>query len=62
VWNTYIWVESADETAAKVREAGGSVLAEPFDVFDAGAWRSAPTRRARRSRSGRPVATAAPAS
>ena len=35
-WNTYIWVESADETAAKVREAGGSVLAEPFDVFDAG--------------------------
>jgi uncharacterized protein len=36
VWNTYIWVESADETAAKVREAGGTVLAEPFDVFDAG--------------------------
>ena len=24
VWNTYIWVDSADETAAKVREAGGS--------------------------------------
>ena len=24
-WNTYVWVESADETAAKVREAGGSV-------------------------------------
>ena len=22
-WNTYIWVDSADETAAKVREAGG---------------------------------------
>ncbi len=36
VWNTYIWVESADETAAKVREAGGTVLQEPFDVFDAG--------------------------
>jgi hypothetical protein len=36
VWNTYIWVESADDTAAKVREAGGTVLAEPFDVFDAG--------------------------
>ena len=36
VWNTYIWVESADETAAKVREAGGTVLEEPFDVFDAG--------------------------
>jgi uncharacterized protein len=36
VWNTYIWVESADETVAKVREAGGTVLEEPFDVFDAG--------------------------
>jgi uncharacterized protein len=35
VWNTYIWVESADETA-KVREAGGSVVMEPDDVFDAG--------------------------
>jgi predicted enzyme related to lactoylglutathione lyase len=35
-WNTYIWVASADETAAKVREAGGEVLAEPFDVLDAG--------------------------
>jgi uncharacterized protein len=36
VWNTYIWVESADETAAKVREAGGRVIMEPDDVFDAG--------------------------
>jgi predicted enzyme related to lactoylglutathione lyase len=36
VWNTYVWVESADETAAKVRDAGGSVLSEPFDVMDAG--------------------------
>ena len=36
VWNTYIWVESADEAAAKVKEAGGSVLMEPFDVSDAG--------------------------
>jgi predicted enzyme related to lactoylglutathione lyase len=35
-WETYVWAESADETAAKVREAGGTVLAEPFDVFDAG--------------------------
>src|SRR6266496_2056167 len=25
VWNTYIWVESADETASKVVGAGGSV-------------------------------------
>jgi uncharacterized protein len=36
VWNTYIAVESADETAAKVKAAGGNLLAEPFDVMDAG--------------------------
>jgi uncharacterized protein len=35
-WNTYIWVESADETASKVRAAGGSVLTDPFDVMDSG--------------------------
>jgi uncharacterized protein len=35
-WNTYVWVEDADETAAKARDAGGSVLSEPFDVMDAG--------------------------
>jgi predicted enzyme related to lactoylglutathione lyase len=35
-WNTYIWVDSADETAGKVRDAGGAVLMEPFDVSDAG--------------------------
>ena len=36
VWNTYVWVNSADETAAKVREAGGRVLSEPFEVMDSG--------------------------
>jgi predicted enzyme related to lactoylglutathione lyase len=36
VWNTYVWVTDADETAAKVREVGGSVLMEPMDVFDSG--------------------------
>jgi len=36
VWNTYIWVDSADSTAAKVRDAGGQVMMEPFDVMDAG--------------------------
>ena len=35
-WNTYICVESADESAAKARDAGGSVVIEPFDVFEAG--------------------------
>jgi uncharacterized protein len=36
VWNTYIWVESADDTAAQIKEAGGRVLTEPFDVLAAG--------------------------
>jgi predicted enzyme related to lactoylglutathione lyase len=35
-WTTYVQVDSADDTAAKVREAGGTVLTEPFDVFDSG--------------------------
>ncbi len=35
-WNTYVWVDSADETASKVKNAGGNVIAEPFDVMDAG--------------------------
>lgn len=35
-WDTYIWVQSADETAAKVKAAGGTVLMEPMDVMDAG--------------------------
>jgi len=35
VWNTYVWVADADETAAKVRAAGGRVLREPDDV---GPW------------------------
>ena len=32
VWNTYFWVDSADETASKVRDAGGNVVSEPVDV------------------------------
>jgi predicted enzyme related to lactoylglutathione lyase len=35
-WNTYVWVDSADETASKVRDAGGSLVMEPFDVMSAG--------------------------
>jgi uncharacterized protein len=35
-WNTYIWVDDADEAAANVAEAGGGILMEPFDVLDAG--------------------------
>jgi uncharacterized protein len=36
LWNTYIWVDSADAAASKVGDAGGQVLMEPFDVMDAG--------------------------
>jgi uncharacterized protein len=35
MWNTYFWVDGADETASKVREAGGAVVREPFDFMDA---------------------------
>ena len=35
-WNTYVWVADADDTAAKVSAAGGTVLMEPMDVMDAG--------------------------
>jgi uncharacterized protein len=34
-WGTYIWVESADDTVARVTDAGGSVILEPFDLLDA---------------------------
>ena len=54
MWNTYIWVESADETASKVTDAGGSVLMEPFDVPGSGPdGACSPTPRVRRSAHGR---------
>ena len=36
MWNTYMWVDDADETAGRVRAAGGTVVTEPFDIFDSG--------------------------
>jgi uncharacterized protein len=36
VWTTYLASDDADATAAKISEAGGHVLAEPFDVMDVG--------------------------
>jgi predicted enzyme related to lactoylglutathione lyase len=36
VWNTYICVDNVDAIVSKVTAAGGAVLAEPFDVFEAG--------------------------
>ena len=35
-WTTYITVEDADAAAARAEQAGGSVLAGAFDVFEAG--------------------------
>jgi len=35
-WNSYVAVESADQTAAKVKQLGGQVIVEPFDVMDMG--------------------------
>lgn len=35
-WATYIATEKADETARRVKEAGGKVMAGPFDVFTSG--------------------------
>jgi len=35
-WNAYVTVESADDAAGKARDLGATVVAEPFDVMDAG--------------------------
>ncbi len=35
-WNTYITVASAEDAAAAVTAAGGTVAMEPFDVMEAG--------------------------
>jgi uncharacterized protein len=35
-WTTYIATGDADETAAKIKAAGGQLMAEPFDVMEAG--------------------------
>jgi predicted enzyme related to lactoylglutathione lyase len=35
-WNSYITVDSADDSLAKAKELGATVHADAFDVFDAG--------------------------
>jgi hypothetical protein len=35
-WNTYVNTADADAVAGRAKSAGGQVLAEPFDVMDAG--------------------------
>ena len=35
-WTTYLASADVDETAQRIRDAGGTVLMDPFDVFDSG--------------------------
>jgi uncharacterized protein len=35
-WTTYIATDDADQTAAKIKAAGGQMLMDPFDVLDVG--------------------------
>jgi predicted enzyme related to lactoylglutathione lyase len=35
-WTTYLASDDADDTAAKIRDAGGTTFMDPFDVFDSG--------------------------
>ena len=35
-WLSYVSVASADETAAKAKDLGATLMKEPFDVFDVG--------------------------
>lgn len=36
MWQAYVTVDDVDAAAARAKEAGGAVLAEPFDVMEAG--------------------------
>jgi len=36
MWSTYVTVTDADATAGTIEQAGGTVMAKPFDVMDAG--------------------------
>lgn len=53
MWNTYVSVASADESAATVRKSGGTVLGEPSTSSTPAGWSS------RWTRPGRPSASAA---
>ena len=35
-WMTYVYVDDVDAAAARIRDAGGQVFMEPFDVLDQG--------------------------
>ena len=61
-WRTYVWVQDADETADKVRAAGGTVLDAPSDAAIGDASPRSPARRAPPSASGRRRSTGEPRS
>ncbi|HEY3034958.1 MAG TPA: VOC family protein [Streptosporangiaceae bacterium] len=58
MWNTYIRVESADDAAARVREAGGC-SPSPSTCLTRGGWACSPIPRARSFAGGSPDRTAA---
>ena len=35
-WGSHVWVDDADAAAARLKALGGTLMAEPFDVLDAG--------------------------
>ncbi len=35
-WSVYVTVDDLEGTTERTRDAGGTVIAEPFDVFDVG--------------------------
>ena len=59
MWNTYIRVESADDAAARVREAGGGCAPSPSTYLTRGGWACSPIPRAQSFAYGSPDRTAA---
>jgi predicted enzyme related to lactoylglutathione lyase len=60
-WNSYVLVDSLDDTAGRVRDAGGQILGDPTDVAQ-GRVLASPTLRARSCGSGSHAAAAEPTS
>jgi uncharacterized protein len=36
MWNSYVWVDSADDAVERAKTGGGTATGDAFDVFDAG--------------------------
>jgi predicted enzyme related to lactoylglutathione lyase len=61
-WSTHVAVSSVDESADNMRDAGGTIVTEPFDLPPLGGWQWSPIRRGRPCASGRPANVRAPRS